>query len=101
MHDSSYPYVTSFPCFYRGILAEVALILIGFFTSILPSWNHNADDAAVFAAAQEAANREAQRQAQGQQGQGQGQANAAGDAEGRNRGQDEQQQPREAGAVGA
>ncbi|KAJ9506606.1 hypothetical protein QJQ45_003994 [Haematococcus lacustris] len=40
---------------HRGLLREVAMFAIGFVTSLLPSWNHNPLDAAVFAAAQDGA----------------------------------------------
>lgn len=42
----------------RGFLRELTLILVGFVTSLLPAWNYNPEDAAAFAAAQEAVARE-------------------------------------------
>jgi predicted lipid-binding transport protein (Tim44 family) len=60
----------------RGIVREVLAVLLSFITSLLPGWNYNAEDAAVFAAAQEMMAREAREQQQ----QGQGQGAAAGGA---------------------
>jgi hypothetical protein len=61
----------------RGLVREVLAVLLSFITSLLPGWNYNAEDAAVFAAAQEIMAREAREQ---QQQQGQGQGAAAGGA---------------------
>jgi hypothetical protein len=60
----------------QGLLREVLAVLVSFVTSLFPAWNYNAEDAAVFAAAQEMLAREEQQQ---RQGQGQGQA-AGGNA---------------------
>lgn len=57
----------------QGPLREVLAVLVSFITSLFPAWNYNAEDAAVFAAAQEMLAREEQ-----QQRQAQGQAGAAG-----------------------
>lgn len=52
-----------------GVLWEVLTIIVGFVTSLLPGWNHNPEDAAMFAAAQEMLAREvaAERMQQQQQ----------------------------------
>jgi hypothetical protein len=57
---------------------EVLAVLLTFITSLLPGWNYNAEDAAVFAAAQEMMAREAREQQQQQGGGGAG--GAAGGA---------------------
>ncbi|WIA10080.1 hypothetical protein OEZ85_010287 [Tetradesmus obliquus] len=57
----------------QGIVREVLAVLLSFVTSLLPGWNYNAEDAAVFAAAQELVAREQQQQQQ----QGGGNAGAA------------------------
>mmetsp|Transcript_18218 Transcript_18218/g.54803 ORF Transcript_18218/g.54803 Transcript_18218/m.54803 type:complete len:652 (+) Transcript_18218:3557-5512(+) len=46
-----------------GVLREIRALLIGFFTSLLPGWNINPEDAAAFAAAQQMAAAEAAREA--------------------------------------
>lgn len=61
----------------QGLLREVLAVLVSFITSLFPAWNYNAEDAAVFAAAQEMLAREEQQQRQGQ-AQGQGQPAAGG-----------------------
>jgi predicted lipid-binding transport protein (Tim44 family) len=63
----------------RGIVREVLAVLLSFITSLLPGWNYNAEDAAVFAAAQEMMAREAREQQQQGQGAAAGGAAAAGD----------------------
>lgn len=59
-----------------GVVWEILTLFVGFITSLLPAWNYNPEDAAVFAAAQEMAAREAREQQQQQQQQGQGQDGA-------------------------
>ncbi|KAK9796233.1 hypothetical protein WJX73_000170 [Symbiochloris irregularis] len=44
-----------------GVLQEIQSLLVGFFTSLLPGWNVNPEDAAAFAVAQQAAAAEAAR----------------------------------------
>jgi hypothetical protein len=58
-----------------GILREVAVVVVGFLSSLLPTFNYNPDDAAAFAVAQDMAAREQQQQQQAPQQQ---QAVAAG-----------------------
>ncbi|CAL8469004.1 g8545 [Coccomyxa elongata] len=41
----------------RGLVQELQALVVGFFTSLLPGFNINPEDAAAFAAAQQAANR--------------------------------------------
>jgi hypothetical protein len=64
----------------QGIVREVLAVLLSFITSLLPGWNYNAEDAAVFAAAQEMMAREAREQQQQQQQGGGGGGGAAGGA---------------------
>jgi hypothetical protein len=47
-------------------------VIIGFVTSLLPGWNYNAEDAAVFAAAQDMVAQEAEQQQQRPQQEGEG-----------------------------
>mmetsp|Transcript_31874 Transcript_31874/g.70820 ORF Transcript_31874/g.70820 Transcript_31874/m.70820 type:complete len:534 (-) Transcript_31874:428-2029(-) len=73
----------------RGILQEIAVVLIGFLTSLLPAWNYNPEDAAAFAAAQEMIAREErarQQAAGGAAGEGAGAEAAPGAAAGDNAG---------------
>ena len=50
----------------RGVLAEIGILLIGFFTSLLPGFGFNPEDAAAFAVGQNMVAQEGpQQQAQG------------------------------------
>ncbi|GAX82566.1 hypothetical protein CEUSTIGMA_g9992.t1 [Chlamydomonas eustigma] len=64
----------------RGVVHELLVLILGLFTSLLPSWNYNPEDAAAFAVGQAIAARE----------EGNGQADQRGDAAGA---QDPQQGP--------
>lgn len=46
----------------RGFLMEVLMLVVGFVTSLLPTWNINAHDEAAFAAAQEMIMRDGDRE---------------------------------------
>lgn len=47
-----------------SFLAELQAVIVGFFSSLIPGWNMNAEDAAAFAAAQQMQAAEAAREAQ-------------------------------------
>lgn len=47
-----------------GLLRELQALVMGFFTSLLPGWNYNPEDAAAFAAAQEIIAHEEEQQQQ-------------------------------------
>jgi hypothetical protein len=64
-----------------GFLREVAVVLVGFFTSLLPTFNYNPEDAAAFAMAQELMAREQQMQQQEQPGGAAGVGAGEGDGE--------------------
>eukprot|EP00798_Chlamydomonas_sp_ICE-L_P010166 gene10166-8071_t len=51
----------------RGLVAEIGMVVLGFFTSLLPAWNYDAQEAAAHLVAQEAAARE-ERERQGEAG---------------------------------
>lgn len=52
----------------RGIIHEILSLVLGFITSVFPTWNVNVQDEAAFAAAQEMVNREGREQARDRPG---------------------------------